>query len=119
LLKDAAENYPAWLAAIGVAAERLEERARAGVRVRLLGAIGLLLLGLSIVAVLWPPIVVVPFAVVGVWVALALLARAWRFTKEVSCGGGRPTRPWIAARLEGDPCCTRRTSPPRPEQPNG
>lgn len=45
---------------------------------RLLGTVGLLLLALSIVAVLWPRLVVVPFAVVGVWVALALLARAWR-----------------------------------------
>jgi F-type H+-transporting ATPase subunit gamma len=45
---------------------------------RLLGAIGIVLLVLSCIAVLWPRLVVVPFAVVGFWVALALLVRAWR-----------------------------------------
>lgn len=45
---------------------------------RLLGTIGLVVLTLSVVAVLWPRVVVVPFAVVGVWIALALLVRAWR-----------------------------------------
>jgi cardiolipin synthase len=49
---------------------------------RLLGAIGLVLLALAIIAVLWPRLVVVPFAVVGVWVALALLARAWRLRRR-------------------------------------
>jgi len=45
---------------------------------RLLGTIGLVVLTLSVIAVLWPRVVVVPFAVLGVWIALALLVRAWR-----------------------------------------
>jgi cardiolipin synthase len=49
---------------------------------RLLGAIGLILLALSIIAVLWPRLVVVPFAIVGVWVALALLVRASRLRRR-------------------------------------
>lgn len=49
---------------------------------RLLGVIGLLLLALSVGAVLWPRVVVLPFAIVGVWVAVALLARAWRVRRK-------------------------------------
>lgn len=49
---------------------------------RLLGIVGFLLLVLSLVAVLWPRAVVLPFAIVGVWVALAFLARAWRLRRR-------------------------------------
>jgi cardiolipin synthase len=44
----------------------------------LLGRIGLALLVLSIGAALWPRVVVLPFALAGAWIGLALLARAWR-----------------------------------------
>jgi cardiolipin synthase len=62
---------------------------------RLLGVVGLLLLILSLVAVVWPRVVVVPFAIVGVWIALALLARAWRLRRghraeATTDGAGRP-----------------------------
>jgi cardiolipin synthase len=59
---------------------------------RLLGVTAVLLLIVSVVAVLWPRLLTVPAAVVAAWVALALLARAWRLGKERSAGkppGGR------------------------------
>ncbi|HUE81411.1 MAG TPA: phospholipase D-like domain-containing protein [Pyrinomonadaceae bacterium] len=39
---------------------------------------GLLLLGLSVVAVLWPFWITVPLAIIGLWAALALLIRAYK-----------------------------------------
>jgi cardiolipin synthase len=42
---------------------------------------GLVLLALATVAVLWPFVVAVPLAVLGVWMALALLAKAWRLRR--------------------------------------
>jgi cardiolipin synthase len=57
-------------------------RALGPAEARLLGTIGLLLLALSIAAVLWPRVVVAPFAVAGLWIALALLARAWRLKRR-------------------------------------
>jgi NADH:ubiquinone oxidoreductase subunit K len=38
------------------------------------------------VAVLWPRLVVIPFAAAGVWVGLALLARAWRLRRRHRAG---------------------------------
>jgi cardiolipin synthase len=73
-----------WMAAgaIGlgsaVGAAIADRRVLGPAEARLLGAIGIVLLVLSCIAVLWPRLVVVPFAVVGFWVALALLVRAWR-----------------------------------------
>jgi cardiolipin synthase len=49
---------------------------------RLLGAVGLLILILALVALLWPRIVMVPLALAGIWAALALLARAWRLRRR-------------------------------------
>ena len=45
---------------------------------RLTALAGVTLLLLAILAVLWPRVVVVPFATMSVWVAAALLVRAWR-----------------------------------------
>jgi cardiolipin synthase len=45
---------------------------------RLMGFAGLILLLLTILALLWPRVVVVPFAAIGVWVSVALFVRAWR-----------------------------------------
>jgi cardiolipin synthase len=42
---------------------------------------GLVLLALATVAVWWPLVVALPLAVFGTWVALALLARAWRLRR--------------------------------------
>ncbi len=52
-------------------------------------AAGLLLLGLSIVALLWPFWIIAPFAIFGVWAALALLIRAYKLRS----GRGELERP--------------------------
>jgi cardiolipin synthase len=59
---------------------------------RLLGAIGIVLLVFSFLAVLWPRLVVVPFAIVAVWVALALLVRAWRLRRRHRVDGATDDR---------------------------
>lgn len=46
-----------------------------------LAKMGLVLLALATVAVLWPFVVAVPLAVLGAWMALALLAKAWRLRR--------------------------------------
>jgi cardiolipin synthase len=53
-------------------------RALGPAEARLTALAGLALLLTALVAVLWPRVVVVPFAVVGVWIAAALFVRAWR-----------------------------------------
>jgi hypothetical protein len=45
---------------------------------RLTALAGLALLLSALVAVLWPRVVVVPFAAIGVWIAAARFVRAWR-----------------------------------------
>jgi cardiolipin synthase len=45
---------------------------------------GLVLLALATVAVWWPLAVALPLAVFGTWVALALLARAWRLRRAAT-----------------------------------
>lgn len=55
--------------------------------------VGVVLLVLATVAVLWPLAVAVPAAVLGAWLALALLAKAWRLRRS-------PPESVIA---EGDP----------------
>jgi cardiolipin synthase len=61
---------------------------------RLTALAGLTLLLVAIVAVVWPRVVVVPFAAIGVWVASALFVRAWRLWRAAhepadSHGSGR------------------------------
>jgi cardiolipin synthase A/B len=45
-------------------------------RVMIVGSV--LLLALSVVAVLWPRVVTIPLAILGVWIAVALLIRSYR-----------------------------------------
>jgi Flp pilus assembly protein TadB len=47
-----------------------------------MGAAGLLLLAASVIAVLWPRVVSLPLAVVGVWVAVSAFIRAYRLRRE-------------------------------------
>jgi cardiolipin synthase len=58
---------------------------------RLMGFAGLTLLLLTILALLWPRVVVVPFAAIGVWVSAALFVRAWRLLRPTP--NDRPLRP--------------------------
>jgi cardiolipin synthase len=45
---------------------------------RLTALAGLILLLVTVLAILWPRVMVVPFAAIGGWVAIALLVRAWK-----------------------------------------
>lgn len=49
---------------------------------RVMAAAGLLLALLSVVAVLWPWILTVPAALLGVWIAVTLLVRAWQLHRR-------------------------------------
>lgn len=57
-------------------------RALGPAEARLTAFAGVALLLLTIVALLWPRVVVVPFAGIGIWVAVALCVRAWRLWRS-------------------------------------
>jgi cardiolipin synthase len=67
-----------------VGAAITNHRALGPAEARVMASAALILLAVTIVAVLWPRIVVVPAAAVATWVALALLARAYRLRKAAS-----------------------------------
>jgi cardiolipin synthase len=43
---------------------------------------GLLLTALAVIAVLWPRVITVPLAMICVWVAFALMVRAYRLRRD-------------------------------------
>jgi cardiolipin synthase len=45
---------------------------------RVMFSAALLLLAVSVVAVLWPRVVTVPLAIIGLWIALTLLIQAYK-----------------------------------------
>jgi hypothetical protein len=49
---------------------------------RIMGAAGVALLVLGLVALLWPWAVAVPLAVLALWLAGSLLCRAWTLRRE-------------------------------------
>ncbi|HWQ32856.1 MAG TPA: phospholipase D-like domain-containing protein [Blastocatellia bacterium] len=49
---------------------------------RLMVTGSLLLLGLSLVAFLWPKVIALPVAVIGAWIAFTLLIRAWELHRK-------------------------------------
>ncbi len=51
---------------------------------RVLAAAGLLLFLLSLIALLWPWLLTVPAALLGAWIALALLRRAWQLHRRTT-----------------------------------
>jgi cardiolipin synthase len=57
----------------------------------MLGA-GLALTFAAVVAVLWPRVVAIPLALLGAWIGLASLLRAWRLSRE-SIAAEAPARP--------------------------
>jgi cardiolipin synthase len=65
-----------------VGAAITDHRALGPAEARVMASAGVLLLVVVAVAVLWPRLVAVPLALVGAWVALALLVRAWRLHRE-------------------------------------
>ena len=57
-------------------------RALGPAEARVMASAGLVLVILAVLALLWPRLVVAPFAILGVWVAVALLLRAWRLWRS-------------------------------------
>ena len=49
---------------------------------RIMGAAGVALLALGLVALLWPRAVAVPLAALAIWLAASLLFRAWALRRE-------------------------------------
>jgi cardiolipin synthase len=49
---------------------------------RIMGAAGIVLLLLGVVALLWPRAVAVPLAALAIWLAASLLFRAWALRRE-------------------------------------
>jgi cardiolipin synthase len=49
---------------------------------RIMGAAGVALVALGLVALLWPRVVAVPLAAVAIWLAVSLLFRAWTLRRE-------------------------------------
>jgi cardiolipin synthase len=49
---------------------------------RIMGAAGVVLLILGLVALLWPRAIALPLAVLAIWLAGSLLFRAWRLRRE-------------------------------------
>jgi cardiolipin synthase len=67
-------------AAVGAAITN--RRALGPAEARIMLSVGLLVAGLSAVAVLWPRVVTFPLAFLGIWIALALLMRAYKLHRE-------------------------------------
>ncbi|HZB44481.1 MAG TPA: phospholipase D-like domain-containing protein [Pyrinomonadaceae bacterium] len=67
-------------AAVGAAITN--RRALGPAEARIMLFVGLLLAGLSAVAILWPRVVTFPLAFLGIWVALALLMRSYKLHRE-------------------------------------
>lgn len=57
---------------------------------RLMVTGSLLLLGLAAVAFMWPKVIALPFAVIGVWVAFTLLVRAYALHRRGSAEAAAP-----------------------------
>jgi len=53
---------------------------------KLLGYVGLVLLGIALVGVLWPRVLAVPIAIIAAWFAATALARAFRLRRAKSEG---------------------------------
>jgi len=65
-----------------VGAAITNRRALGPAEARIMGGAGLLLLAASVVAVLWPRVISLPLAVIGVWVAVSAFIRAFHLRRE-------------------------------------
>jgi cardiolipin synthase len=65
-----------------VGAAITNRRALGPAEARIMGVAGLLLVAGSVIAVLWPRIVSLPLAVIGLWVAVSAFIRAFRLRRE-------------------------------------
>lgn len=69
-----------------------KERMLGATEAKIVGMLGLAAVALAGIALTWPRIVAVPFAVLAIWVAAGLLARAWALRRERRALGLPPTR---------------------------
>jgi cardiolipin synthase len=72
-----------------VGAAITNRRALGPAEARIMGTAGLLLVAASVIAVLWPRVVSLPLAVIGVWVAISAFIRAFHLRRE---GGNEERR---------------------------
>ena len=59
-----------------------DHRVLASADAEILAAAGLMLAGLGVAAVLWPPVLAWPLGVLLVWLGVALAGRAWRLRRR-------------------------------------
>jgi cardiolipin synthase len=69
-----------------------KERMLGSTEAKIVAVLGIAALALSAMALVWPLIVAVPFAVLGSWTAAGLLARAYALRRERRALGLPPTR---------------------------
>jgi len=75
-----------------VTAALSEQRVLARTDARLVGSSGIVMLAIAVLGVLWPLAVIVPLAIVLVWVGLVLLVRAFTLRRERRSQGLPATR---------------------------
>jgi cardiolipin synthase len=73
----------------------------AATEARLVAIVGVVLLAVAVVGILWPLVLVVPLAVILIWLALALLVRAHKLRTARRSQGLPPQR--IAPAAPPDP----------------
>ena len=69
-----------------------EQRVLARTDARLVASSGLVLLAIAVLGVVWPLVVIVPLAIVLVWIGLVLLIRAFTLRRERRSQGLPATR---------------------------
>jgi cardiolipin synthase len=75
-----------------VGAALTEQRVLAATEARVVAIVGVLLAGLAVAAVLWPLVIAIPFAAIVLWIAIALLIRAYTLRKARQSSGKPTTR---------------------------
>src|SRR6185295_3532654 len=74
-----------------VGAALTDQRVLAATEARLVGTVGLVLLAAAVVGILWPLVLVVPLAIILIWMAIALLVRAYKL-RRARRSQGLPTQ---------------------------
>lgn len=82
-----------------VGAALSDQRVLEPAEARLVAIVGILSLGLAVIALLWPLVVAIPLSILLVWIAVALLMRAHRL-RQMRRSRGLPTT--RLARRSGD-----------------
>ena len=85
-----------------VGAALTDQRVLAATEARLVGTVGLVLLAAAVVGILWPLVLVVPLAIILIWMAIALLVRAYKL-RRARRSQGLPTQRIAPAAAEPGP----------------